>query len=311
LGHRLWKITILSILSAATACANGIVGCTLNATSLNLNQCYSSNTFFTTPLTLDWGTAFGAANATSSNPHDLNTQGAWATNLAGVNVSVTMGSDYSSSSGAGPKLARIDNEAYLWDPSRNMWVVPQFSANPSIHTEMTFDGHFNAPSQAQNWGTGDRLLETYNGVGSDVITFSQGIYAAGLRLSTQSFGFNSNFDATIKAYDKFSNLLGTYVINAQGVGGECQTISNNAPTPCNDAPFIGIRAAGGLASQQIYKIVITATTNGSLDSLLLGSLQFDEYAPAPEPAEVFLVGTGLLALCLSRRKWKPSIFKRR
>jgi len=72
------------------------------------------------------------------------------------------------------------------------------------------------------------------------------------------------------------------------------------PTPCNNAPFIGVQAPGNLSSQQIYKIVVSANTGSTADSVLLGSLQFD--VAAPEPAVIFLSGAGLVLISLLRRK---------
>lgn len=291
-----WQVAGISLLFAGVVCATGITGCTLNSTSLNLNQCYNTNTFFTTPLTVNWGTAFGPADISATNPHGVGALNPWMTNIAGVNVGVDVGGDFSGSSS--PKLARINNEAYVWDPNSQSWIPPSGLAYP---------GHFDAPS-APSAGpvNGDSLLEMYNGSGSFVITFDQGMSSVGLLLSILGNGFNTNFDATIKAYDQHSNLLSIYGINTVGVGGGCMGLNNpgvnySNPVPCNDAPFIGVRSANARSGPQIYKIVITATTGGIMDSLLLDSLSFQE-SSAPEPAVVFLCGTGLVLIGLLRRK---------
>lgn len=297
---RFWQISALILLGAGVVSANGIVGCSLNGNSLNLTQCYSPNTFFQNPLTVDWGTAFGTADITPGvDPHSVNTLGPWTTSIAGVSVGVNVGGDFSSGTGGAPQLSRLDNEVYVWDPSQNSWTIPQFT-DPNLQT---YGGHFGAPGPAEEPGSGDHLLDMYNGKGSFVINFSQGMTDVGLLVSVMGAQTNSNFDATIRAYDQNSNLIATYVINTQGVGGECAGLFNFAvnPQPCNDAPFIGVRSP--LNTQQIYSIVITATTAGSMDSLLLDSLEFQESPnAAPEPAVLVLSGAGLVLFGLLRRR---------
>lgn len=301
--RRACQILCLVLFANGLAFASGITGCMLNSLSMNLNQCYSANTFFTTPLTLNWQTAFGKANL--SNPNNFSST-PWDTNIAGVNIGVTAGADYTmtgpsttSTTGAA-QLARVNNEVYVWDSTHSAWIIPEFSMAPSLHTDITYDGHFGAPGPSAPNGDGAHLLEMYDGAGSYVISFDQGMSAAGLLVSVQGSGFNTNFDATIKAYDKNSNLLATYVINTTGVGGQCASLNNNPPTACNDAPFLGIKAPGDLTSQQIYKIVVTANSGGVLDSMLLDSLQFQ--IAAPEPAMIFLCGGGLVLIGVLRRK---------
>lgn len=279
-------------------CATGITGCILDGTSLNLNQCYNANTFFTTPLALDWGTAFGKADTPDTLGSSITT------NIGGVNVGLSVGPDFSPNSvGAAPALRRVNNEVFVWDPNHiggGAWVVPEFSVDPNIHASNTYDGHFNAPGPTEQTGDGEHLIGM-NGTGSYVLTFSQSIRAAGLLLSVQGAGFNSDFDATIQAFNQAGSLVSTYVIDTTGVGGQCTSINNNPPTPCNDSPFIGVRAPSNLSSQQISRIVISATTGiGNTDSLLLDSLMFDE--SAPEPSVVFLCGGGLVLIGVLRRK---------
>lgn len=290
----------MSLLFTGVLCATGITGCTLNSNSLNLNQCYNANTFFTTPLAVNWGAAFGTSDLSAGNPHTVGAN-AWTTNIAGVNVGVNVGSDFVSGTnfpGTVPQLARINNDAYVWDPGTQSWTTPQ---------GLWYAGHFNAPSAPSGTTVkGDNLLEMYNGSGSFVITFDQGMSSVGLLVSVLGTGFNTNFNGVIKAYDQNSNLLSIYGINTVGVGGGCMGlnmpgITYGNPVPCNNAPFIGVRSGNAGSGPQIYKIVITASTGGNLDSLLLDSLSFQE-SSAPEPAVVFLCGTGLVLIGVLRRK---------
>jgi hypothetical protein len=322
-------------------CATGIIstGNTTGITSCEssdptLTQCLSPNTFFTTPLTLDWGTAFGPAKfEPGGNPFDL-TQGPLTTVIAGINVSVTVGPDFQvvippnadGSPGPGDPnarfLARTDNEVFVFDNTRGIWVVAT-SALGSLNADLTYGGHFNAPGVSQPNVLGTNLLEMFNnsnfGTGSYVITFNPAVAAVGLLISVQGSAFNTNFDATITATDQNSNVS-TYVIHTVGVGAGCASLNNQvldvatdtllpAPVACNDAPFIGIRAAGTLTSQQISSIVISASTGGAADSVLIGPLEIEAFAP--EPSVVFLCGGGLLLIGVLRRRQSLAAGSRR
>jgi hypothetical protein len=221
-----------------------------------------------------------------------------------VNVSVGVGTDFSGT--GSPTLMRANNEAFLWNGSA--WVLPAALGSDPRYATDTYAGHFNAPGPTPGPGDGDHLLLVggmTNGsvdTGSMVINLSEGVSSAGLLLSVLTNANNSNFGATIQAFDNHSNLLATYHIDTQGVGGNCASLSvQSAPTPCNDAPFIGIQAPGNLSNQLIYQLVISATnpSTGGEDPLLLDSFQFQEL---PEPTVVLLCGTGLVLIGLLRRK---------
>jgi hypothetical protein len=316
-------------------CASGILGCI--GSTLPGDVCYGSaqsfftNALITTPVTLDWQTAFGRANASNSlspnpdNPHNLDGNGfettPWTTMIDGVKVGVTVGSDFTAANPAlGRFLARVNNEEFVWDPNLNRWVVPESSHDPGIFTSFTYAGHFDAPGAPAGipqTGDGAHLLEMFNGnngpfgTGSYVINFDKGISAAGLLVSVRGSGTNTDFEATMTAFDKNGEFLATYVVNTAGLGGQCDSlfgvvgVAGSPPTPCNDAPFIGVRAPGNIDSPQIFSIVISATTGvGNLDSVLLDSLQFE--VAAPEPAVVFLCGAGLVLISVLRRKQRAA-----
>jgi hypothetical protein len=299
------RILGVSLLVNGGLFATGISSCMFDTSlpSQNADPCYQAGSFFANPLalapvTLDWGQV-GSANL----PNQLG--GTVNTTIAGVAVSVTSGPDFTPNNpGASPAFRRVNNEVYVWDPNLNgvgAWVIPENSVDPAIHTDNTYDGHFNAPGPSPQPGDGTHLLDM-NGTGSYVITFNQGINAVGLLMSVQGSGFNTDFDATISAFGQSGSLLATYLIDTTGVGGQCDSINSNPPTPCNDAPFLGVKAPGNLSNQQIYQIVISATTGvGNLSSVLLGPLQFD-LVPSPEPSVVFLCGAGLVLIGVLRRK---------
>jgi len=309
--RQVWQISAVVLLFAGGVCATGITGCMLNSQSLNLNQCYNPNTFFGNALNVDWGSAFGQANNNLTDPHSINNLGPWVTNVGGVNVGVTYDpTNFSSAIGASPKLARINNEAYVWDPNSSFWSNPKSVATTvADHADFVFDGQFAAPAQPGVVADGAHLLELYQATGSIVITFDQGQTAVGLLVSVSGSAYNTDFNAVIKAYDKNSLLLATYSITTTGDGGRCAGLSNPGttggnPVPCNDAPFIGIQAPGTLSSQQIYKLVLTATdpNTGVVDPLLLDTLDIQEGVTLPEPAVILLCGTGLVLIGVLRLK---------
>ena len=152
---------------AGNLAANGIIACDLNGVNVT-GSCYSSTTFFNNNLTLDWGTAFGPADPKAGvNPG----AGPWNTVIAGVHVSMSVGGDFSAAP-ATPELARVDSSYLYSDPTILAYNIQRFGFDP-VH--MYDPGHFNAPaSNSVNVPT-DHLLELYEGAGSIVITFDQGV----------------------------------------------------------------------------------------------------------------------------------------
>jgi hypothetical protein len=114
----------------------------------------------------------------------------------------------------------------------------------------------------------------------------------------------------LQAFDSSNNLLGTYAIMANGLGGVCAglgTLSPN-PTPCNDAPLVAFLGSNP-TSPLISKLVVStsaigggADTNGFfLDSLLIEDGQIIR-SGVPEPSIILMFGSGLCAIGLLRRK---------
>src|SRR5271165_4448271 len=179
------------MLGTGVVCATGIVGCALDGTSLALNQCYSPSTFFTNPLTVNWGAAFGPATFNGSNPQNVTPTSPWmiSSPVAGVMIGVNVGTDFSGT--GSPALSRVNNEQFVWDPTINAWNFPNSVPTSSPdHADLTYAGHFSAPGPAEVVGSGANLLQVYNGSASYVITFSQGILSAGLLVSIAGSGYN-------------------------------------------------------------------------------------------------------------------------
>lgn len=288
-------LTCLLAACAGNLAANGIIACDLNGVNVT-GSCYSSSTFFNNNLTLDWGTAFGPADYKAGvNPN----AGPWNTIIGGVHVSLSVGGDFSAVP-AVPLLARVDSSYMFSDPTTLSYNIQQFGFDP-LH--MYDPGHFNAPASNVANATTDHLVELYNGAGSIVITFDQGVTRAGLLLSTLGSSFNMDFRGTIEALDSRGVLLGIYGINTTGVGGECLApIVGGVRHACNDAPFIGITASN---NNLIYSLIISTSNGGTLLAPVLDSLMFQTAATdIPEPTFAFLTGLGCLAAVCFRKYGK-------
>ena len=97
------------------------------------------------------------------------------------------------------------------------------------------------------------LVDGTTAAGVLTVNFSRGLGALGFRMAANEL---SMFDATVRI---FSGLNGTGVqidqLNLRDLagGGLCTSLSassnsNLVPNPCNDAPFLGFLATGGIRS---------------------------------------------------------------
>jgi hypothetical protein len=211
-------------------------------------------------------------------------------------------------------LQRADNTVFAWSSASNSWTFPDFIANANI---TTYQGQFNAPSSSTSCPAGapagscspwfgDDLLGV---VGSNplTITFSSPVTSAGFLISSRSL---ANFQGTLQAFDSSNNLLGTYSIVANGLGGVCAglgTLSPN-PTPCNDAPLVAFLGSNP-TSPLISKLVVsTSAIGGGADTngFFIDSLLIEDGAGVPEPSIILMFGSGLCAIGLLRRKRSKS-----
>jgi hypothetical protein len=242
---------------------------------------------------VNWLTAFGEATS-NPMPGPLNTSN------SAENITLT-------SPGL---LQRADNTVFAWDSATSSWTFPDFIANENI---TTYQGQFDAPSTPTscppgapagscNPWFGDDLLGV---VGSNPlnIAFSSPVTSAGFLISSRSL---ANFQGTLQAYDSSNNLLGTYSIVANGLGGVCAglgTLSPN-PTPCNDAPLVAFLGSNS-SSPQISKLIVTTSQiGGGFDSngFFIDTLFVEDGAAVPEPSIILMFGSGLCAIGLLRRK---------
>jgi hypothetical protein len=116
----------------------------------------------------------------------------------------------------------------------------------------------------------------------------------------------SNFTATVQAFDNANNLLGTYAIVANGLGGTCiglAVLSPN-PQPCTDsnsafyspAPWVEVLGS----NRDISKLVIQTNDN---TGLFIDQMFLNDSQTIPEPSALVLMsgGFGLLAWLRFRR----------
>jgi hypothetical protein len=235
--------------------------------------CVTQTQIFTSDP-VNWMTALGPAD---QNP----SMGPWSTSNNGVNITL-------SSVGL---LQRAQNTVFAWDGSG--WTLPDFVASEQVNT---FQGNFGAPSSPTSTPAMGDALVGVNGPSSLTISFSAPVLSAGFMISSKTL---ANFTATLQAYDSSNNLLGTYSIVANGLGGVCAGLGNLNPNPqpCNDAPFLGF--LGQTAQSQINTLVVsTNDTNG----MFLDSLSVQDSQAVPEPSVILLMGGGLCVIGLFRRR---------
>jgi len=218
-------------------------------------------------------------------------------------------------------IERTDNTVYAWDSAadggQGAWLAPSFFAAPPNESFNTFGGHFNAPSFEQStlpfgpnnypYEYGDPLLGTLAPSGPSVgnasmtMTFSQALYGLSFEVSNRS-GVNSDFIATLNAYDSSGVLIGVYELNTNGtgIGGMCPGLTDPAadptsidPVPCNNAPVIQFYDPEG----RIKSVVLTVNDTSGL---FIDAMSMD--VAAPDPGTAPLIGIGLIVLALAAKR---------
>jgi len=311
--QRLAWLAILAALCCSGVFANVVISCSYDPNNViptyTQNNCVGPN-FATWNETVDWRTAFGAAdnvthNVTGGTGPTVATNG-WVTSFpGGVGLTISLGPNKT----GGSTLNRADNTVFACGTTSSDCGYPngngmQFAAqlDPNI---TTFSGHFNSldvnnPAVYTDFlGFGDHLLGT-NGTPMNIAVASGWfLTSAGFDISTR---ISSDFTARIDAYDG-TNYLGSYGISTSGgAGGDCaslHTLGNGGfspPIPCNDAPFIGISGA------HITNLVVyTNDTHGFYIDTLSGALQEDPLG-APEPSTVWMFCSAFGALVIARSR---------
>jgi hypothetical protein len=131
-----------------------------------------------------------------------------------------------------------------------------------------------------------------------LLTFGpdSGVQGVSFRVSS---AFSADFTALLQAYDSSNNLLGSYQVDATGVGGGCAGLANpdnsGPPLPCNDAPTIQfLDPSGQIAS---LKLTVNDPHGALIDQLALLDPE-----PVPEPGTLSMIALSLIFGVLVRRR---------
>jgi hypothetical protein len=268
--------------------------------------CYTTG-MFSFADSLDWGAAvnlagtgqsgFGPAFQTASNPQNVLP---WiARSVGNVNIFASLGTGFTGT----PALTRADNTYWGYGPMNTTdGVVNQFQQMDVITAPqhlITFAGHFNAnPTNLVPTQVGEHLLGNITGNGPLELDFTHNVSQIGFRIGSNSTSSNTNFTATIVAYNG-STVLHTYSINVVGGGGICDSLKpafpneGTPPVPCNDAAFIAMDdGPQRFTSIQVF-------TSNATGGFFINGLQFNaDAAEVPEPGITLLMAGGLAGLWL-------------
>lgn len=311
------RMCLLVGVLAATAgnlCASGTLTLTCSLTGVSepvgvigSNGCFQTS-FINANISdsLYWGAPYAASGlsglgaATLGNNFPVSTTSPVANRTATADnnqVAIQLAPGYT---GGAVGLTRVDDAAEVWNGSA--WILAGFENIAS------FQGHFNSNSvPSTEVPVGDALLKNTSGAPLELSFLDQSVYGVWFQIASLT-GTNSLFVAQVQAFNG-SILLGTYTLTesgAYGSGGKCTTLlvgPPGAPTPCNDAPYVGFYDPQG----RITSIYISVFNPGSLSvpvGFAIDSLEIDPLAAprVPEPAMSLLIGGGLAAMALYRRR---------
>ena len=307
--RRVWLPGALCLILGSSLSATTVSGCLLD---LGPTTCYSTGTFSFAD-SLDWGAAVNLAGTGQSgfgsalnpgnpaNPHDVGVLPWIARSVGNVNIFASL-----ATSGSTPVLTRVDNTFWGYGPVLTSdGIINQFAPPDQFLTSpnhlVTFAGHFannpTSPDQTQTQ-IGEHLLGNISGNGNVVLGFNHAVSQIGFKIAANSTSSNTNFTATIIAFNG-STIVHTYSIVVVGGGGICDSLKpafpneGTPPVPCNDAAFIAMDAG----PQRFNSIqVFTSNLTGGF---FINGLQFNaDAAEVPEPGMTLLMAGGLAGLWL-------------
>jgi hypothetical protein len=273
--------------------------------SVDGNGCFATSFGNITTLgALDWGapaagsgpSALGAATMLppGSNGYALTATTPLANRTATVNnhqVGIQL-----APGGADASVTRVDDMAMVWNGSS--WV------NPGFANVASFAGHFNSASSTSS-APGDHLLKDTTGTPLELTFLTEPAHGVWFRIASLA-GTNSLFVAKVQGFDAGGHALGSYTLTeggSYGSGGTCTSLSSYPPVPCNDAPYVGFYDPLG----RISSIYVSVFDPGNLNvpiGFAIDSLFIED---APEPAVPLMVGGGLAAIALFRRRRRSQV----
>lgn len=308
----------LLVLVLASGCVGGLRASGVQCLTLTMGSPFPNTTCgqtFVSNELMNWGAPSAAGGLGEANGATANLGQTVDTTASGVSDQITITSNM--------MLERADNTAYAWNPASGAWNFP---------TVTTFAGHFNGPSSETStapygpgnypYQYGDPLLGATTGSSGTTpgnaqmdFNFSQALYGLAFQVTGAS-GVNSDFSATLYAFDASGNALGFSQITATGLGGVCPGLSNPGngagdPVPCNDAPTIQFYDPQG-------RIASVALTVNDTSGLFISPMALDVTggftnqsfldtdAPEPRSAPLIVVGLIAMALLAKRRLLSPA-----
>lgn len=184
------------------------------------------------------------------------------------------------------------NDSYDWTsnfgpPFSNIPNNSVATSNGGLQATVNFAGGGSGQRRDQgngwagNFTPGDELLWTNSpGQGPLTLTFATPISGAGANIQADFFGA---FTALIQAFDANGNLIDSFSENG-----------NSTPNGDGSAIFIGLMGDSGIKS---IEFSLTSCANDCND-FAINQLDIISGAPpsVPEPASLFLLGSGLLGL---------------
>jgi hypothetical protein len=324
---RMCLLTIVLAAAAGNLCASGILdlSCSYNVTGLfgpytipgtaidnvdaNNMGCFQTSFINTNALdSLNWGAPTEATGPSGlgpallvSNSYQTTPEDPVSTRTATADdnqVSIQLAPNYQ---GGATAVYRVDDAALEWTGSS--WY-PTVFANPAV---AGFQGHFNSVGPAvppPNTPPGDSLIELTSG-GPLELTFADSVSGVWFEIASLSGNANTLFVAEVQAFDGLTPI-GTYTLTesgAYGSGGVCPSLANVPPTPCDDAPYVGFYDPEGRITS-IYISVFNPSNLAAPIGFAIDSLEIDNAAVIgiPEPGMPLMIGGGLAALALYRRK---------
>jgi len=298
--RRVLLLGVLCLILGSSLSATTVSGCLLDSAS---TTCYTTG-MFSFADSLDWGAAvnlggtgqsgFGPAYQNAGNPQSALP---WnARSVGNVNIYASLAAGFTGT----PVLTRADNAYWGYGPVTTTGGT--FNQYEPLDTEtapqhlITFAGHFaNDPTNLNPTLLGEHLLGNISGNGNLVLAFGQNVSQIGFKIASNTTSSNSDFTATIIAYNG-TNILHTYTANVGGGGGICDGLkpafpNATPPVPCNDAAFIAMDAGPHrITSIQVF----TSNLNGGF---FINGLQFNA-DEVPEPGITLLMASGLAGLWL-------------
>ena len=270
----------IAALAAASGAAQAstVIACNTGAMDAS-NSCFTSHlaTFSDQLLWSGLSTSASSFSASPFGPGEYNAT--WYDSADGANFQVV-----------GSSLIQADN--YTLAMTGAGWQ------NIGHFGPYSFSGNFDSAPDTGVTTSGVGLV--LNSYGEQLLgSFNAGSFLVKSDTALSSFGFriaaitSAAFDVTITLFDGNGNQIGSPLIESGLTGGgNCATLGQNPPVPCNTAPFLYVSTTGNVAS---FSIATSDPTGFYMDGL-------DFNTDVPEPASLAITSGGLLTLAYFIRR---------